>query len=150
MTLSASRLAHGIGDLCRSKVVYNKQVLPILHAAGLQVTTIFTERPGHAADIVREADLEAVDMFVVCGGDGTIHELLQVLWTDANAWPQWKKPRLLVSLPFAHDRLRRFHRSLEQMCSSHRPTFTQWQGFIRMLARQPLHCAQASITDIHP
>ena len=62
----------------RSKAIFQSQVQPILDAGGLQVTVLFTSKPGDAASIAQQADLSTVDAFAVVGGDGTIHEMLQV------------------------------------------------------------------------
>ena len=36
-----------------------------------------TERPGHAVDITREAVAGGADVVAACGGDGTLHEVVQ-------------------------------------------------------------------------
>ena len=43
-----------------------------------------TQGPGHATDIVKEAELQNFDAVVAVGGDGTIFEILQVRQTFAE------------------------------------------------------------------
>jgi YegS/Rv2252/BmrU family lipid kinase len=44
-------------------------------AAGLAGDAVFSERPGHLGDLAREAALEGVELLVVVGGDGSVHEV---------------------------------------------------------------------------
>jgi diacylglycerol kinase (ATP) len=44
-------------------------------AAGLEGDTLFSERPGHLAELAREAALAGVEQLVVVGGDGSVHEV---------------------------------------------------------------------------
>ena len=64
--------------MLRAKTIFQQEVLPLLQAAGLHIDVQYTRQPGDAARLVKTADLAAVDVFAVVGGDGTIHELLQV------------------------------------------------------------------------
>lgn len=65
-----------------------EQVARRLREAGAECRILYTTAPGHAADIAREAvdrcTSEAVERpcIVVCGGDGTVHEVVNAL---ANA-----------------------------------------------------------------
>lgn len=54
---------------------------PILEAAGFHMDVRETQGPGHATDIVKEAELQNFDAVVAVGGDGTIFEILQVWQT---------------------------------------------------------------------
>ena len=44
-------------------------------AAGLEGDTLFSERPGHLAELAREAALAGADLLVVVGGDGSVNEV---------------------------------------------------------------------------
>lgn len=48
-------------------------------ASGLEGDTLFSERPGHLADLAREAALGGAERLVVVGGDGTVHEVVDGL-----------------------------------------------------------------------
>lgn len=55
------------------------QVAKSLERAGLQVRMEFTRKRGDAPELARQALDRRADRIVVCGGDGTINELLPVL-----------------------------------------------------------------------
>ncbi len=57
---------------------YQKMVQPVLGAAGIQHTLHVTERAGHATELAARMDLTNCDAIVFMGGDGTVHESLQV------------------------------------------------------------------------
>jgi YegS/Rv2252/BmrU family lipid kinase len=44
-------------------------------AAGLEGSTLFSERPGHLAELAREAALDGAGRLVVVGGDGSVNEV---------------------------------------------------------------------------
>ncbi len=44
-------------------------------AAGLEGDTLFSERPGHLAELAREAALGGAELLVVVGGDGSVNEV---------------------------------------------------------------------------
>ncbi|MCZ7588605.1 MAG: diacylglycerol kinase family lipid kinase [Gaiella sp.] len=44
-------------------------------AAGLEGDTLFSERPGHLAELARKAALGGAGLLVVVGGDGSVHEV---------------------------------------------------------------------------
>jgi len=44
-------------------------------AAGLEGDALFSERPGHLAELAREAALGGADLLVVVGGDGSVYEV---------------------------------------------------------------------------
>jgi diacylglycerol kinase family enzyme len=46
----------------------------LLERQGVQVTALATQRAGHAEELARTADLRAVDVLCVLGGDGSMHE----------------------------------------------------------------------------
>jgi len=72
----------------RVLVVYNRKaangrarslqpkVEQAFEARGVEVEWRFTERQGHAVDLVREAELESFDGVVAAGGDGTVFEVV--------------------------------------------------------------------------
>ncbi len=51
-------------------------VVKRLEDSGYNTSVIATERPRHAISIAKEACLSKVDLLVVSGGDGTIHECI--------------------------------------------------------------------------
>jgi diacylglycerol kinase family enzyme len=50
-----------------------------LEAAGLQHTLHVTQRAGHATQLLAGLDLQGLSAVVFMGGDGTVHEGLQVI-----------------------------------------------------------------------
>ena len=62
----------------RAKRIYERQVAPILAAAGLDVTAVETVRRGHAGKLAVALDLRQCDLLVLVGGDGTVFDALQV------------------------------------------------------------------------
>ena len=48
-------------------------------AAGLDGTTLFSERQGHLAELAREAALDGAELLVVVGGDGSVNEVVNGL-----------------------------------------------------------------------
>jgi YegS/Rv2252/BmrU family lipid kinase len=55
------------------------EVLAILRQAGLEAEAIATTAPGSAAAQVQEAVRRGCDTILACGGDGTVHEVMQTL-----------------------------------------------------------------------
>jgi diacylglycerol kinase (ATP) len=53
--------------------------LALLRAASVEADLILTHSPSHAKDQARQAVLAGCDTVFACGGDGTIHNILQVL-----------------------------------------------------------------------
>jgi YegS/Rv2252/BmrU family lipid kinase len=56
-----------------------EQVLAVLRNQGIEATALATSAPGSAGEQIRGAVLQGADTILACGGDGTIHEALQVL-----------------------------------------------------------------------
>jgi YegS/Rv2252/BmrU family lipid kinase len=55
------------------------QTLAVLRRAGVEAEAVATTAPGSAAEQVRGAVLRGCDTFLACGGDGTVHEVMQNL-----------------------------------------------------------------------
>jgi len=49
----------------------------VLRSAGIEVTKLPTEPHGKAADQAKAATLDGYDTVIACGGDGTVHDILQ-------------------------------------------------------------------------
>ena len=47
--------------------------------SGLDARLVWTQRPGEAGDLAREACADGVDLIFACGGDGTLNEVLNGL-----------------------------------------------------------------------
>ncbi len=56
-----------------------ESVLNLLHNAGVDATLILTDSRDHAEEKVRQAVLAECDTVFAAGGDGTIHNIIQVL-----------------------------------------------------------------------
>jgi len=55
------------------------EALQVFHAAGIEAEALHTRGPGDAATQAREAIRRGCDTVIACGGDGTVHEILQTL-----------------------------------------------------------------------
>ena len=62
----------------RAPAIHRSILQPAWEAAGLDMSVTITRAAGEAVDIGRHLDLATCDMLVAVGGDGTLHELLQV------------------------------------------------------------------------
>jgi diacylglycerol kinase (ATP) len=56
-----------------------EQVLRVLHQAGAEAEAFVTETPGSATAQAQQAVRAGYDAILACGGDGTVHEVLQGL-----------------------------------------------------------------------
>ena len=62
-----------------------RQAAEVLRSAGVDVAVAPTQCAGSAGEQVRAAIAEGCDTVIACGGDGTVHEVLQgVAGTDAS------------------------------------------------------------------
>ena len=67
----------GIGRRAMRRVLVLERVAEVLSGQGYDVETIATTGPGSAAAQVVEAVARGVGIVFACGGDGTVHEVLQ-------------------------------------------------------------------------
>jgi YegS/Rv2252/BmrU family lipid kinase len=56
-----------------------REALEALESAGIEVEHLTIDGPGSGAALAREAVNRGCDSIIVCGGDGTVHEVLQSL-----------------------------------------------------------------------
>jgi diacylglycerol kinase family enzyme len=56
-----------------------ESVLALLRGASVEAQLILTDSPAHAEEQARQAILAGCDTVFACGGDGTIHNVIQVL-----------------------------------------------------------------------
>jgi diacylglycerol kinase (ATP) len=56
-----------------------------LEARGLQCEIAYTEHPGHATDLTRDALGRGINFVVAVGGDGTVHEIVNGLIENDSA-----------------------------------------------------------------
>jgi diacylglycerol kinase family enzyme len=66
----------GRGNMGRDEL---ESVLALLRGANVEAYLVFTDSPAHAKDKVRQAVLAGCDAIFACGGDGTVHNIVQVL-----------------------------------------------------------------------
>lgn len=55
------------------------QALSILRQHGIEAETLETDAPGSAGTLAQQAIDRGCDAIIACGGDGTVHEILQIL-----------------------------------------------------------------------
>jgi len=56
-----------------------EQAVAVLREAGVEAETMETHAPGSAGTLAEEATRRGCDTIIACGGDGTVHEVLQSL-----------------------------------------------------------------------
>jgi diacylglycerol kinase family enzyme len=62
-----------------------ESVLALLRGASVEAHLILTDSPAHAEEQARQAVLAGCDTVFACGGDGTIHNVIQVLANTRTA-----------------------------------------------------------------
>ncbi len=67
------------GQYSSSRRVAIDQALAVLRAAGVEAEALETLSPGSASVLAEEAVRRGCDAILACGGDGTVHEVLQSL-----------------------------------------------------------------------
>jgi len=67
------------GQSSRSRKTVIDNVLSVLRSAGVEVEALETTAPGSAGAQAMEAVSRGCDTILACGGDGTVHEILQCL-----------------------------------------------------------------------
>lgn len=63
----------------RSKKGIDREVAERLASADINVTTAFTEGPGHGAELASRAAEQGVDLVIAAGGDGTVNEVASAI-----------------------------------------------------------------------
>ena len=58
-----------------SRPLFDKNVAPLLHLAGLDVTVMNTEQEGAAKQYLRVLDEEDTDVVMIAGGNGSVLEV---------------------------------------------------------------------------
>src|ERR1017187_980093 len=56
-----------------------ESVLALLRGANVEAQLVLTDSPAHAKEKARQVVLAGCDTVFACGGDGTIHNIVQVL-----------------------------------------------------------------------
>lgn len=69
----------------RGRAVHLKDKILVLGQEYCQMDMALTERPGHGQELARQAAGEGYDMVVACGGDGTVHEVVNGLVSGDKA-----------------------------------------------------------------
>ena len=72
----------GVND---NRLIYSTTILPFLNAHNVQCVSHFTERTGHARQIMHAVELTSYQCVIVVGGDGTLHEVINGLMTRKDS-----------------------------------------------------------------
>jgi diacylglycerol kinase family enzyme len=67
------------GQISSRRKAIVRETLAALRNAGIETDHFTTDGPGSGRELAREAIRRGCDAVVVCGGDGTVHEILQGL-----------------------------------------------------------------------
>ena len=67
------------GQISNHSTARIESALAVLHKAGIEAEAMHTTAPGSAAALAKESIRLGCDTILACGGDGTVHEILQTL-----------------------------------------------------------------------
>lgn len=67
------------GQYSRRRAATVKKALAELHNAGIDAEALETDAPGSARTLAKAAMRNGYDTIIACGGDGTVHEVMQCL-----------------------------------------------------------------------
>ena len=67
------------GQYSSRRAAVVRDVLAVLHKAGIEADALETNAPGSASILAKAAMRNHYDTILACGGDGTVHEVLQCL-----------------------------------------------------------------------
>ena len=65
----------------KSGLTILNQIKPIFDAGGIELSIVETQYAGHAKDIARTVEIEGYECITILGGDGTMHEVINGLFT---------------------------------------------------------------------
>lgn len=68
----------------RNGVKILNSIKPIFEAGGIELEIIITKYAGHAKDIARAMDIEKFESICLVGGDGTMHETINGMWSRSD------------------------------------------------------------------
>ncbi|CAD5114804.1 DgyrCDS3846 [Dimorphilus gyrociliatus] len=69
----------------KARSIYEKNVAPLLHLAGLQVSLIRTEYEGQGKQYAKVIEADEVDAIVIAGGNGTVGEIVTGLFRSSKS-----------------------------------------------------------------
>ncbi len=67
------------GQYSARRAAILREALAVLHQAGVEAEALETDGPGSATAHAQQAIIRGCDTIFACGGDGTVHEILQCL-----------------------------------------------------------------------
>ena len=70
--------------------------LSSLREKGLHIDVIASTAPGHAVDLAREAYQQGYRQFIAVGGDGTVHEILNGVFSRSDVGNAAAQPRFSI------------------------------------------------------
>ncbi|XP_062591764.1 uncharacterized protein LOC134253266 isoform X1 [Saccostrea cucullata] len=68
-----------IGGNGTARKDFRKIVEPVFKLSGISMDILFSERAGHMIDVAKTYDISKIDGIVLLGGDGSYHEVVNVL-----------------------------------------------------------------------